>query len=412
MRQRLSGFVIQSMVFLFVSGCCVQPAPVRLNESTLNSTFDHGLDLPFAVYMQTTRQMVEKTRQDLDGPDRERIVAANTPFELVPDPVFFPKKPGGRFARGVLMIHGLSDSPYHMRAIGEHLRDRGFLVRAILLPGHGSVPGDLTRVSYEAWVKAVVYGVEQMKPLVEQLFIAGFSTGGSLGVYHSLVHQDIQGLLLFSPALKVKSAMAFMTPWLKWFKPWLAVEQDRDFAKYESFAMNGAAQIFRLTRAIDLQVKRDDSGCRIPVFAALSYDDDTVDARFFMDFFNTTMTHPQSRVVLYSGHPLAEFADTPRIIRVNSRLETGEGSLIVDFAHTSITLPPEDTHYGQDGAYRNCLHYKSGSTQRDRCLGVESRVRGEKSDDNLKRYDLLQRLTYNPLYGKMLNQMDRFLGQD
>lgn len=412
MQQKTCSFVIVLVFFMAGAGCLVQPPPVRLNPSTLNSTFDHGLDLPFDLYMQRTRQMVEKIRQDLNGPDRETIVAANTPFELVPDLTLFPKRPGGRFARGVLMIHGLSDSPYHIRPIGEHLRNRGFLVRGLLLPGHGSVPGDLTRVTYEEWVKAVLYGVEQMKPQVERLFIAGFSTGGSLAVYHALVHGDVQGLLLFSPALKVKSSMAFMTPYLRYVKTWLAIEQDKDFAKYESFAMNGAAQIFQLTRAIDGQVKKGDAGCRVPVFAALSYDDNTVDAGAFMDFFNTTMTHPQSRVLLYSGHPLAGFADNPRVTQVNSRLNTGDGVLIVDFAHTSITLPLEDPHYGQNGAYRNCLHYKPGSTQRDRCLGAESRVRGETSDENLKKYDTLQRLTYNPLYKDMLIQMDRFLGQE
>ncbi|WP_041273344.1 alpha/beta hydrolase [Desulforapulum autotrophicum] len=412
MQQKIRSFVIVLGVFMFVPGCFFQPTPVRLDQSKVNSTFDHGLDLPFAQYLQRTRQMVEKTRQDLNGPDREKIVAANTPFELVPDPVLFPKEPDGKYARGVLLIHGLSDSPYHMQPIGEHLRNSGFLVRAILLPGHGTVPGDLTRVTFEAWVKAVDYGVERMKPLVDQIFIAGFSTGGSLAVYHTLVHQDVHGLLLFSPALKVKSSMAWMAPWLIYFRPWIDIEQDEDFAKYESFATNGAAQIYRLTRAIDRQVKRGDAGCRIPVFAALSYDDNTVDAGAFIDFFNTTMTHPQSRVILYSGHPLAGFAANPRVTQVNSHLNSEDGTLIVDFAHTSIPLPPEDTHYGQNGTYKNCLHYKPGSTQRDRCLGAESRVKGETSDDNLKKYDILQRLTYNPLYEEMLIQMDRFLDQE
>ncbi len=410
MKQTICGFMIVSAIVLVMSGC-VSPTPVRLKASTHNSTFAHDLGLPFSLYLSETKKMVEQNRVDLDRSDRAAVVAANTPFELVPDPVFFPKNQGGMFARGVLMIHGLSDSPYHMRPIGEHLRSRGFLVRSILLPGHGTVPGDLTRVTCEEWVKAVHYGVEQMKPLVESLFIAGFSTGGSLGVYHSLVHQDVQGLLLFSPALAVKSPMAFMTPCLRHFKTWIAVEQDRDFAKYESFAMNGAAQIYRLTRAIDGQVKKTDAGCGIPVFAALSFDDDTVDAGAFMDFFNHYMTHPTSRAVLYTANSLAEFAGNPRVTQVNSHLDMGDRGLIVDFAHTAITLPPGDAHYGKNGDYRNCLHYRPGSDQRMRCQSACVPTKGEKSAGNLKKYDPLQRLTYNPLYDDMVIEMDRFLDQ-
>lgn len=406
MKPRIRWLVIVIVSFVFLAGCC-RPIPVRLEESMANSTFPHSPELPFGVYVEKTRQMVEKTRQDLDGPDRAGIIAANTPFELVPDPTCHPKNADGKFDNGVLLIHGLSDSPYHMRQIGNHLRGKGFWVRAILLPGHGTVPGDLISVKYGEWIKAVRYGVKGMAPRVERLFVAGFSTGATLGVYHSLVSDDIHGLLLFSPALGV-DAMAFLTPWVSSVMPWLDREDDLDFAKYESFTCNAAAQIYKLIRTID-QLVEEGKEVTIPVFAALSYEDATADADSYLEFFTRYVTDPQSRVLLYTAKPLAKFAGDPKIDQVISRVETGDGRQIVDFAHTAITLPSHDPHYGKHGDYRNCLHYRCCSAKRKACLEGKALVLGARTFKNRIRYGNIQRLTYNPFYKEMTDRMDRFL---
>ena len=48
--------------------------------------------------------------------------------------------PPGDVSGGALLVHGLTDAPYSMRAIGEDLRARGYLVLALRMPGHGTVP--------------------------------------------------------------------------------------------------------------------------------------------------------------------------------------------------------------------------------------------------------------------------------
>ena len=58
----------------------------------------------------------------------------NRTFEVV------PPAPRG----GVLLVHGLSDSPYSMRALAERLGDEGYYALALRMPGHGAVPGGLT----------------------------------------------------------------------------------------------------------------------------------------------------------------------------------------------------------------------------------------------------------------------------
>ena len=77
----------------------------------------------------------------------------------------------------------MGDSPFMMRDIGEYFKEKSFLVRSILLPGHGTVPGDLTNISYEKWIEAVQYGINSFEKETENLYIAGFSTGGALALH-------------------------------------------------------------------------------------------------------------------------------------------------------------------------------------------------------------------------------------
>ncbi len=61
-------------------------------------------------------------------------MALNAPFEIE------PKDPSGK---AILLVHGLSDSPYSFVDVANKLADQGFLVRVPLLPGHGAKPSDL-----------------------------------------------------------------------------------------------------------------------------------------------------------------------------------------------------------------------------------------------------------------------------
>jgi hypothetical protein len=173
----------KGLIFFFIltvmpAGCSTLPP--RLQESGLNSRFAFSRDVPFDEYIRQSERMIEKARVDINEINRDVILNANRPFELKPDESRFPRNREGRYEKGILLIHGLSDSPYFLQPIARILRERGFLVRSILLPGHGTVPGDLLSVSYQEWIRATEYGVDQMKQQVEKLYLGGFSTGGAL----------------------------------------------------------------------------------------------------------------------------------------------------------------------------------------------------------------------------------------
>ena len=86
-----------------------------------------------------------------------------------------------RSARGaVVLLHGLTDSPYSLRHVASRYRDHGFVVVAIRLPAHGTVPAALTDVDWETWFAATRLAVREARrraPPPAPLHIVGFSNG-------------------------------------------------------------------------------------------------------------------------------------------------------------------------------------------------------------------------------------------
>ncbi|MDJ0731363.1 MAG: alpha/beta hydrolase [Crocosphaera sp.] len=116
---------------------------------------------------------------------------------------------GEKTANAIVLIHGLSDSPFSMAAIGKKFYQMGFNVLLPLLPGHGLKDGKTALVAMREqtlliqWKKAVKYAVTEAKKMGHKVSIGGLSAGGVLSTYYAINDpQDIQGaLFLFSAAL-------------------------------------------------------------------------------------------------------------------------------------------------------------------------------------------------------------------
>jgi alpha-beta hydrolase superfamily lysophospholipase len=189
----------------------------------------------------------------------------NRSFELVPAEI-----------RGAaLLVHGLSDSPYSMRALADTLYAQGYYVLALRLPGHGTLPAGLTDVSWRDWYAAVALAARHAaaqapgKPFIA----AGHSTGAALVTLYSVRALDDpslpkpQGLYLISAAIgispfavltNVLSDLAFV-PGLEKSR-WLDVLPEYDPYKYNSFPVNAANQIYTVTRT--LRGELDDARAR------------------------------------------------------------------------------------------------------------------------------------------------------
>lgn len=376
----------------------------RHTVSGLNSGFTAEY-ADFDAYVSAMRDMILRARVFGPGQDRQAIMEAVAPRGLRPSVGCDSGGPDS-VRRGILLTHGLTDSPYLMRHLARFFQDECFYVQLLLLPGHGSRPGDLLDVRWQEWAEAYAFGVRTLTTRVDEVYLGGFSTGGTLAIHYAMDHPDVRGLLLFSPALAV-TPLARASCWLDTASglfsrlAWLGPKQPNDDPyKYESFAANAACQIFRLTQEIAPVL--DERPLSLPVFVAASADDATIDAGATQAFF-THVRHPRKHMILYAREATGE-RDGTQV--VDSRVPA-QG--VVSSAHTAMVMPRSDPHYGADGDYAFCTrYYQSDDVAYKRCKAKDEDLLGETTSEFLDQ-GVVRRLTYNPHFDGMLEAMRAFL---
>ena len=182
-----------------------------------------------------------------------------------------------------VLFHGLSDSPYFMRALAAVLHDRGFTVVVPLLPGHGLRQADAAMEDSqlaERWQQHVEDIMALSQPLGERFFVGGFSTGGALAVDHYLdAPEDIAGVMLFSGALTLTDNAETMHK--IWGIKTLAKLIDGEYEthgpnpyKYPAVAGFAGLELMDVIRSIRTRLE-EGQRIKVPVFAAHSQADNT-----------------------------------------------------------------------------------------------------------------------------------------
>ena len=196
---------------------------------------------------------------------------------------------------GVLLLHGMSDSPYSLRALGEELNKRNYWVVGLRLPGHGTAPSGLLDVRWEDMAAAVQLGVEHLAQKVgkQPIHVIGYSTGAPLALDFTLNALDGKtgpvpaSLVLVSPAIGIHAAAA-AAAWKRRMAvlpglgnlAWLNIEPEFDPYKYNSFTTNAGEQVHRLTRSVSRriasQARSQRAGALPPILVFKSNADSTV----------------------------------------------------------------------------------------------------------------------------------------
>lgn len=283
--------------------------------------------------------------------------------------------------------------------------------RGLLLPGHGTVPGDTLEMRFEDWMTVTEYGVNSFRGAVDNLFMVGFSTGNSLSVRYVDAHRAdplIKGLIMLSPAIAARSRFAFLSPYVRWFSDWLSKNSERDAARYESFSMNAGAEFYELTSGLSSAAF---SPIDVPVFMAGSSADATVSMEVAREFF-CTKTPPATRSMLWyqaTGLDAAPQRQCDGLLVVPAQ---SRAHRVINLSHTSITMAPDNPHYGLDGDYSLCLQYGEDSVDYNQCLNDdEHTVYGESGLGSDGRFEgkLIRRGSFNPHYVQLIEHITRFI---
>ena len=432
--------------------------PVELSAAELDTA-------DWARYLAQEKAIFEAVRanvtQTLEPGAR---VAYNRYFEG--SPVYPPRfardwnrsyviEPAGTPKGAVVLLHGLTDSPYSLRHVARHYAERGFVAIGIRVPGHGTVPAGLTVVRWQDWSAATRLAVREARrrvPAPAPLHLVGFSNGGALAVKYSLDAIEDPGLpradrlVLFTPMIGITrfarfAGMAGLPAMLPAFAnaAWLSNVPEFNPFKYNSFPVNGARQSYLLTDALQSQIQRLSRAGRLdtlpPVLTFQSVIDFTVSTPAILNALYAFLPDNGSEIVLFDVNRTVKFGPllrpssyvalerltptTPQPYRFTAIVNASEDSDatlersiapgqtqaverplelpyptgIFSLSHLSIPIPPNDPLYGTKPDPQTRLDYGLN-------LGALD-ARGERGALIVDQ-DFLTRLPSNPFFPYLL----------
>ena len=193
----------------------------------------------------------------------------------VTDPGNLPRlmlPPGATTA--ALLVHGFTATPWEMSPLAEFLAEAGIASLAIRLPGHGTSPEDLAARRYEEWLKSVAEGHRILSADFNSVFGMGMSTGCLL-LLAAAPAACFEGLVLFSPYLRIRHRLAPYAGLIRWFQPYHLkyIGEDRQSRYYSHRPVAGIHQINRLVRVVRGQLGQ----ITCPVIAFNGEGDQTID---------------------------------------------------------------------------------------------------------------------------------------
>jgi alpha-beta hydrolase superfamily lysophospholipase len=307
-----------------------------------------------------------------------------------------------------LLLHGLSDSPYSMKALAEALHAHGFDVTVLRLPGHGTLPSAMTQMSVADWTAAVriaARDVTSRATPAQPFYIGGYSTGGTLALQYTLDALADKSLrkpdrvLLVSPAIEVPEVAAVANvldmlsivplPALQKVR-WQEIGVEYDPYKFNSFTINATRQVSRATRTLEESLAKAVESGRIermpPVITWQSVVDATVGADGVADVLYARLGGAAHRLVLFdvnrqgavgsvqrpgAGALIERLSKAPRAYTLDVVMNTNtqgskvsvrrlapDGSVsvrdtslqwpetLVSLSHVAMPFPPDDPVYG------------------------------------------------------------------
>ncbi len=361
----------------------------------------------------------------------------------------FEMRPG-EVRGGVLLLHGLTDSPYSMRRIGEILRDNGFYALGLRLPGHGTFPAAISESCREDWIAATRIGAAHVCREIGRdrpFWIAGYSNGAALALRYAIDALDEPDLrrpdrlVLFSPAIGVTRFAAL--GW--WHRPlsvvpffeklrWHTVYPEHDPFKYNSFPNNAGFQTHRLLAELRASLDRVVAGGQSdrlpPVLTFQSLADATVLTEAVVEGLYVKLPDNGSELVIFdinrvaymagfiATDPAARLDQLQQTARLDFRLTvltnaTPHSRTLVErswppgsdrysvrdlgtqwplevysLSHVSLPFPPDDPIYGSGGTESLPWGVPLGSIE----------PRGERRLLQVP-IELFMRLRHNPFFG-------------
>lgn len=319
---------------------------------------------------------------------------------------------------GILLVHGLSDSPFSLSDITKNIvqNKNCVIIKSLLIPGHSLVPGSSLEVKNQDWINAVNFALEDFKnEKTDNITAIGFSTGSALILNQILSDnkKTISKAVFFSPAFdiglsRLQSIQLRIIDFISNPRPlnflaYLEKHSDENIYQYESFSYHGINNLHNVIR-INNQLITSNK-VNIPTLFFFSDVDGTVKSATTIEMINNDFTNASGIIFSNNG---VEIKNITTIKPVNL------AEKILDLSHTSIQTSGDNYYFGKNAKInRGCLHYDTKKTQDifNACRNSDGEFYfGETSNDNLQNYkNNLSRITYNPYYQEVVKKLNDFI---
>lgn len=428
-----------------------------------NADFARYIARENAIFADLDNAVTAKTegeeRTPLNRYYRQSLV---WPGQFTPDANrSFVLMPAGKPRGAVVLLHGLTDSPYSVRRLAVNYQQHGFVAVVPRLPGHGTAPGALTDVDWEMWLAATRLAVREATRLAGEaapLHLVGYSNGGALAMKYALDALDVpalrkpQQVILLSPMIGVTAFARFagfagLPALLPAFAKaaWLNISPEYNPYKYNSFPVNAARQSWLLTKALQEQISREARENRLanlpPILAFQSVMDSTVSTRAVVTGLFDQLPANGSELVVFDINQAASFRPlfkpsswtaTSALLPVAQRRYgvtiitnasehsfstvakiTPAGSTretvvplaqawpqdVYSLSHVAVPFPPDDDLYGREPGVKNRYGISLGTIA----------LWGETSVLSVGK-EALMRVTSNPFYDYMQERINSRIG--
>ncbi len=280
-------------------------------------------------YVTAEQRMYEQLRRKLASamePDDRTLLNRYYAASLTSPEAFghdwnrsFVLEPKGTPKGVVVLVHGLTDSPYSMRSVAEMYRSHGFTAIVPRMPGHGTVPAGLAKEGRREWHAALEMTMAEARRRSAgrlPIHLVGYSNGAALAMHYVMARiergdkRDVDRIVLMSPMIEVNRFARFagIAGWPAFFtrfarSAWLDVLPEFNAFKYNSFPVRAARESYLVTD--ELRVVMDEVAAQRrldqvpPILAFQSAVDDTVGARAVMTRLFDRLAANGSELVLF-----------------------------------------------------------------------------------------------------------------
>lgn len=203
-----------------------------------------------------------------------------------------------------LLIHGFGAAPDEVASYAEFLEKHNIASFSVRVAGHDTSPEDLATKTRFDWYESVISGLEMVKQWnTEYLLVGGLSMGGALALHIGANFQEIDGLVIFAPAIRIENPLLKLLPILRLVKKYRDVDlsdmmdlYDIPRRKYQREPLSAIQELLKMTKDVRNELHQIES----PILIIHGTADKTISPEAGKEVHDSVSSE-QKKLILWEG---------------------------------------------------------------------------------------------------------------